>query len=140
MALDPTRREFLLSLDGIGAECEAFLHGRMVQYLAARGRSVPAWAWLNQLAHATEAELRARASYPPGWSDNGAWLDAVALLARELLDEVAATGSSLADLQWDLLIPTELQLLAADPLRGPDPSQLVTLVLGALGPPQDRGR
>jgi hypothetical protein len=41
----------------LSGETEAFLDGRLVEHLMTAGRMVPAWAVLNQLAHASPSEL-----------------------------------------------------------------------------------
>ena len=42
----------------LGDECEAFQAGRWAEFRSARGREVPSWAWLNQVAHVSETDLR----------------------------------------------------------------------------------
>ena len=41
----------------LSGETEAFLEGRIVEHLAAASRTVPTWAVLNKLAHASPEEL-----------------------------------------------------------------------------------
>lgn len=52
--------------DGVGtnlvAECEAFISGAYAAHLQARGQPVPAWAWINRLAHAAPADIEVLAA------------------------------------------------------------------------------
>jgi hypothetical protein len=92
-------------------ECEAFLSGHLAERLSTDG-PLPAWVWINLLAHASEEELRAECKRTP----RGLWEAHRARLAGEVLD-LAATSGSLGDLQRQALIPLELDLAS-----GPDPS------------------
>jgi hypothetical protein len=68
------------------AECEAFFSGRSAQYLDNQNRPVPAWAWLNLLAHGSEEDIAAVAageSEPPrSTSATSVWRQALAFLAQ----------------------------------------------------------
>jgi hypothetical protein len=89
-------------------EARAVLAGDARTTTYARWPRVPAWAYVNQLAHSERAELVRLADH--GWSQyHRKWDDACAYLAGELLAR-ADRGQSLADVQR-ALIPLELDLL-----------------------------
>jgi hypothetical protein len=115
------------------AECEAFLAGRYVEHLLERGERVPAWAWTNQLAHGTLAQLRCPSmNVGAGEAESmGAWLPARSYLAGEVLD-VAQQVGSLSWVQRRALVPLELELAARCPAISLTPSDWVTAVLAAL--------
>jgi hypothetical protein len=101
-------------------EACAVLEGRVVDQLWAKGSPIPAWAWLNALAHRPAGEigdLVGVACDQPG----DRWADAVVDIALDL-SQVAATEA--AKLQSQLFAPVELEALAGRSV--PDsPSQLV---------------
>lgn len=111
------------------AETEAFLTGSFADHLIALGQPVPLWAWLNVLAHGSEADLcRVSCSRTPG----GDWHRARAFLAGEVLDHLEAGTCSLTDLQRDILIGLELEVAAIRSPLGWGPGQLVVAVLAVL--------
>jgi hypothetical protein len=96
-------------------ETEAFLEGRIVEHLAAAGRTVPAWAVLNKLAHASPeqlADLAERNGRPGNAPQPGepAWRAAQRSLASRLL----ASGTppdQITRIQQTVLVPLELWLI-----------------------------
>ena len=74
------RRDARSAADDLAAECEAFLAGRYPEYLTYRGRPVPAWAWTNPLAHASEDQLRTMMSTRGGAMGSAGGLAAGVLL------------------------------------------------------------
>jgi hypothetical protein len=48
----------------LAAECEAFLAGSLAETLSDVDGRVPAWTWMNLLAHGTVADLRAAGASP----------------------------------------------------------------------------
>jgi hypothetical protein len=120
---------------GLGDACEALLHGSYVEHLERRQDRVPAWAWLNRLAHGTPDELRHLASWDdrrPGNARAPVWRAAQNFLAAVVLDRATAEGSGgLAALQQRSLVPLELALIAA-PDAAITPAQLVSRVLALL--------
>ncbi len=112
-------------------ECQAFLDGRFAELAGADGGYVPVWAWLNQLAHGTEVELRSASA---GLAERTGWAQATAFLAGELLDIVDSGRMSLADLQHDILVPLELDVLNARTTGLWTPGRLVRGVLRILPP------
>jgi hypothetical protein len=60
--------------DDIAAECHLFLTGRYAERSDAAGRHLPAWVWLNELAHGSPDELSALAGgtstrpHPQPWA------------------------------------------------------------------------
>jgi hypothetical protein len=104
-------------------EARAIIDGRVVDQLWAQGRPVPAWAWLNALAHRPADEvgdLIGVACDQP--ADH--WADALVDIALDLGQIPAAQA---ARIQTDLFVPAELEALAGrDPPEGP--TQLVRAV------------
>lgn len=125
------------------AGCEAFLTGRYAEYLESRQRSVSAWAWMNLLAHGTDAELISACrslGTAEGWGrPDGAWREARSYLAGEVLDVVDEGSGPLCALQRRVLVPLEARL-AADDSAGPNPGWLVTAVVDALDDVRRRQR
>lgn len=132
-------------------EAEAFLAGTYVDTMVEEGRRVPTWAWLNLLAHGTEADLREAARGAVGvWSLMRSmftapstveawpsvslpdWCRARSFLAGEVLDEMRARECPVEELQQDVLIPLELALATHRPARRWGPAELVGAVLAAL--------
>ena len=122
-------------------ECRSFLDGDYAEHLVGAGRAVPAWAWLNSLAHGSLEDLRSLASggpvRAPGFDATAVWRQALAYLAQEVLFLVDG-GQDLAGLQRTTLVPLELAL-AREPART-DPGQLVWMVLDALAHPRTSRR
>jgi hypothetical protein len=110
-------------------ECQAFLNGEFAEFGVPAGEPVPVWAWINLLAHGTEEQLRREAIMPAG-SDN--WHRARSLLADRVLADAVADGSSLAEIQRDVLVPLELETISSRTAYRWDPPRLVIGVLGAL--------
>jgi hypothetical protein len=100
----------------VADEVEAFLQGRLVDHLAARGQPVPAWAVLNRLAHADSGELRSLVDGTGGGWGGGSplvqvpWASAERLIAKNLLAR-ASTPEALATIQGTTLMPLELRLI-----------------------------
>lgn len=116
------------------AQAEAMLDGCLIDRYR-RQNTVPAWLWLNALAHSRWSRLADiaagnRRNPRPGWDG------ALSFLASEVL---IAAGSSegLEALQRARLVPLELRLLGA--ARAPEaPAELVHLVRREIG--RDRRR
>lgn len=116
-------------------ECLAFLEGDYAFYLERRGDNVPAWAWMNTLAHSSVHGVRrmARVTRTPASSfEHARSKKALGGLARELLTLTGSDPDRLAALQQELLIPLELTVLR-DGARGHLMSdELIALVQEAL--------
>jgi hypothetical protein len=110
-------------------ECESFLAGVFVERCEARGEPVPVWAWMNVLAHGTDAELRAAAENRSG-SDEGH--QALAFVAGELVDLIDDGVLDLETFQRGVLVPLELDVIACPATSGWSASQLVSALLRAL--------
>jgi len=101
-----------MSTDALADECEAFLHGRLVDHYRAAGEVVPSWAWLNKLAHATPEELAliadgrelAFGSDP----EMSSWNQAAVVVAEEVLERAEQTGLRVRAVQLLRLVPFEL--------------------------------
>ncbi len=90
-------------------ECEAFLSGAYAAYLQAQHMHVPAWAWINRLAHGTQADIERLAA-----NDDGDTPDALtSCIAAHLIDATQQRGISLDSLQHNNLIPLETLLVAS---------------------------
>ena len=106
------RRDARSAADELAAECEAFLAGRYPEYLKHRGDPIPAWAWTNPLAHASEEQLRTMISTPgDAMGPAGGWPHACCYVAGELLD-LAEQRGPLGELQATALVPLELELMS----------------------------
>jgi hypothetical protein len=97
----------------LSGETEAFLEGRIVEHLAAAGRTVPTWAVLNKLAHANPeeiADLAERNGRPGNAPEPGepAWQAAQRSLASRLLAS-GATPDQITRIQQAVLVPLELR-------------------------------
>ena len=112
-------------------ETEAYLSGRLVEYYLERGTVVPAWAWLNAVAHRNDAQLAAMvmAGRPERVPlEMGRWYDARLTLAVVVLDIARYSHEDISELQQEALIPLEIALAGA-PLA---PQGLVERAVAAL--------
>ena len=116
-------------------ECEAFLAGGYVERCEARQNPVPGWAWMNVLAHGTEADLRAAALDRP---HDDAGHQARAFVAGELIDLIDAGCLDLETFQCEVLVPLELDVIACPTSSVWRPAELVAGLLGAV-PSKPRG-
>ena len=60
----------------VAAECESFLTGTYAETVGELGGTVPAWGWVNLLAHGSAAQLREAtsvASHPAFGGVAGEW-------------------------------------------------------------------
>lgn len=112
-------------------ECERFLEGRFAEHLATSGGPVPAWAWLNLLAHGSEERLRIMSCIRIDPTTGPSWGRALARLADEVLAE-ADRERSLLTVQLSVLVPLELYLVARPEMAALGPDELVARVRAAL--------
>lgn len=110
-------RERTSAARSIADQCDAFLSGRYRTILVERSRPVPAWAWLNPLAHGDD-EMVAALARMPAWDDSPE--ACVARLARRTLLKMRDEHVSLAEVQHAVLIPLELALTARHGHSSPD--------------------
>jgi hypothetical protein len=123
----PAAREAVTAEEGLAAECEAFLAGAYPAWLAAQGMKIPAWAWLNPVAHGTDTDLTALASHRRATPVMELeWSDVVAALAAELI-----AGGDILCRQQHVLVPLELQLVAGTQRAG-SPAALLKAAQAAL--------
>lgn len=113
----------------VAEECQAFLDGAYAEFADASEGPVPVWAWMNLLAHGTEAELREEALVL-GAGDG--WRQARAFLAGEVLEVIAASPRTLMELQHDVLVPLELDVVGCHCSNRWTPAQLVRGLTGVL--------
>ena len=88
---------------------------------------MPAWAWVNMLAHSRPGDL-ASIKRPHRFG----WEVVVAQLAAELLNAGHGRPEVVGFLQRAVLVPLELALLAGDVPEPVTPGQLGVLVMTAL--------
>ena len=119
--------------DGLGGECEAWLEGRWAEYLAVRGEPVPRWAWLNQVAHASEKAVRAMTRLPAVNDDE--WFRLRGCVAESLIKEAAGKGVTVADLQRSVLLPIECALFGDESMYRFGNPELMVRILAALHHP-----
>lgn len=117
---------------GVGDECEAFLAGRLAFYLRELGQPVPPVAWLNQVVHATPAELVSLANELGDGHQPMAWRRTVGYLARTLLERSRETGRPIERLQQELLVPLELGLIGDAAAADLDSADVIRLTLERL--------
>lgn len=94
---------------GVAADCEAFLAGRYPEHLITQGRRVPAWAWLNQAAHARADVIIAAADRMPDDGRCLVWTDARAAVAS-MVAAALVWGADLDEIQREVLVPLEIEL------------------------------
>ena len=114
--------------EALATECASFLDGSFAEHLAGLLQVVPPWAWMNLLAHGTEAEVRRAATT---FVARG-WPGARRFLAGELVDLVESGHGPLERLQRSALVPLELELATLPWTAGWTPAQLVAAVLAVL--------
>jgi hypothetical protein len=113
------------------AECEEFLKGRLAEQWAKEDRHVPAWAWINVLAHGSASRLETLRDGELGALRAGepSWNQALSFLASAVIGAAQAAGCRIDKLQHDVLVPLELELLTS---TAPSPHELVDVVVGTL--------
>ena len=121
----------------LAQEVEAFLSGASGEWLLARGRDVPVWAYVNRVAHAEPdllSQLAARA--PEEEFDCFSWRAAVALLAKETLQAGDGDPGAIRRIQLDRLMALESQLMEGNE-SDVAPAQLLALGRSFLRDHQD---
>jgi hypothetical protein len=88
-------------------ECEAYLEGRYLEWLENAGKPIPAWAWLNGLAHGEPAVVMALATRRGNRNDP---IQLVADLASAVLHRMDQHADSLTAVQESRLQPLEVKL------------------------------
>lgn len=89
-------------------ECESYLEGQYARRLARDGCPVPAWAWINLLAHGSRQELESLARAQYRWSQAASiW----PTMAAEVIRATDRSGQPLVQLQRRCLVPLEVQIL-----------------------------
>lgn len=120
--------------EGLGDECEAWLAGRWAEHLDTRHQAVPSWAWLNQVAHASEEALQTMSQPPEKNPRDDQWSWLRACVAEALIKRASERGVTVADLQRSVLVPIELALFGDESRRMGD-TELMIMVLAALRHP-----
>jgi hypothetical protein len=120
-----------LSVAQLISESEAYVSGTFQDYLHESGRPVPAWAWINGLAHGDPSEIRRIAGCP---DPSGGPQAVVAHIAGQVLTRVERGPETLEALQHRLLIPLESALADSRPTVIPvDAAELRRAINLALG-------
>ncbi|MGD0747106.1 MAG: hypothetical protein ABSB68_04795 [Acidimicrobiales bacterium] len=116
----------------LATECGAFLDGTLAEYWDERGVDVPIWAWTNLLAHGSE-ELISESITGPARPRRAArnWRIARSYLAQRMM-ELSDARCTLSDLQWNVLIPLELEMADRPELERMTPTQWVEIVDRAI--------
>ena len=118
---------------GVGEECDAFLAGEWAEHLAANGEPVPAWAWLNHVAHGPLEELRALTQTPAwGHASMKEWDRLQACVADTLFRRARQVSTDVPTLQRQVLVPLELMLLGDERVRRLGNPELLVYTLGLL--------
>lgn len=96
---------------GLADECDAFLTGRYAEYRRDVGQPIPAWAWINELAHRDPEDIVVLAI---GDREPGRVLAPWTPVVDDLAGSLAAQAGSLAEMgtmQRAALVPLELSVI-----------------------------
>lgn len=115
----------------------AYRSGRYVEYLAEREKPVPAWAWLNAMAHGSVVLVSSLAvagvlAYEYDQPVR-AWHRARKTMAMAVMENAGRRRCSLADVQAEVLCGLELELAATAGVYDRGPIETTCMVLDALG-------
>ena len=113
--------------DSVAFASLRLLRGDAVGLFNELGQGVPAWAWVNMLAHSRPGEL-ASIKRPHRFG----WEVVVAHLATELLNAGQGCPEVVGLVQRAALVPLELALLGGEVTEPVTPGQLGVLVMTAL--------
>lgn len=125
--------------DNVALASVNLLEGGAVEAFRQSGQSVPAWAYVNSLAHSQADKLTTLKTLPRFLHPDG-WDAVVAYLATELLTIAHGRLDEISFMQRADLVPLELDLLAGDIQEPETPGQLAELVLNALRRGRTRDR
>jgi hypothetical protein len=133
---DGVDRRFKRQSSRLISDTEAFLTGTIVGRLVQQNAQVPAWAWLNKVAHGELQNLhavghivRSPTSDPLADLTGQSWGTAQGMLARDVIELVGDDPSLLWLVQRSVLVPLELRLMHHDRLTA---YELVELTRAAL--------
>lgn len=104
----------------LGEECALFLAGAYRDFLEAHDRPIPAWAWINSLAHGDRANAERAAAMRNGEETPDALVAEIAAAALTALKN----GATLESLQRNTLVPLELALAATHNLPPTNSAEL----------------
>jgi hypothetical protein len=100
----------------VADECESFLAGEYVDRLLDLDREIPAWAWVNTIAHAAPgrvAELANETSMPPSMrADYRAWMTVIRAIAEDVLVAATDSATTVEEIQALTLMPIEFALMS----------------------------
>jgi hypothetical protein len=101
-------------------EVEAFLNGSSEDWFFTRGQHIPAWAYINRVAHADHDRLGALAAWAPDEPSRcHGWREAVAILARDTIEAGERDPRAIRRVQLDSLVSLELRLISRAGKLGP---------------------
>jgi hypothetical protein len=93
-------------------EVEAFLSGSSEDWFFTRGQNIPAWAYINKVAHADPDRLGQLAAWAPDEPSRcHGWREAVAILARDTIEAGDRDPRAIRRVQLDSLVGLELHLI-----------------------------
>jgi hypothetical protein len=93
-------------------EVEAFLGGSSEDWFFTRGRNIPAWAYINKVAHADPGRLGWLAAWAPDEPSRcHGWREAVAILAQDTIEAGERDPRAIRRIQLDSLVALELHLI-----------------------------
>jgi hypothetical protein len=102
-------------------EVEAFLTGSAEEWFYTRGEDIPAWAYINKVAHADTDRLGRLAAWAPVEpTPCHGWREAVGVLARDTIAAGARDPRVIHRIQFDRLIGLELQLISRSSRVAPE--------------------
>lgn len=114
----------------------SFWNGRYADHLLQRGQAVPAWAWVNALAHGSTLLVASLATATPPAPDLtdavSSWMRARKAMALAVMELVSREGIRLRELQLQVLVGIELELAAMDGVVNRGPIETACLVVDTL--------
>lgn len=101
--------------ESVADECEAFLTGTYWEYITARKRPCPVWAYINRVAHTAPDDVISLADTPERIAEPVLdWLDVERAVADQLVAMTGGDLDAIRRLQRRVLLPLELAI-ASEP-------------------------
>jgi hypothetical protein len=100
----------------VAEECESFLSGGYLDRLNDRSVEIPAWAWINLVAHAAPARVEELSMAALGPStmraDHRAWWIVVRAIAERMVVTATESATTIEEIQSLTLVPIEFALMS----------------------------